>query len=109
MKRSLHLAALAIAAAPIIAAPAMAADTTATASAAKPAFTTADTDLGTLLDNPATKAVLSKYIAPMISNPQIDMARSMTLRQLQPYAGDQLTDDALAKIDAGLAQVPAAK
>ncbi|MDE2403174.1 MAG: hypothetical protein KGM17_00475 [Sphingomonadales bacterium] len=77
------------------------------ATAAKPGFSTADTDLGTLLDNPATKAVLSKYIADMISNPQIDMARSMTLRQLQSYAGDKLTDDTLAKIDAELAKVPA--
>ncbi|MDE2442365.1 MAG: hypothetical protein KGP14_15215 [Betaproteobacteria bacterium] len=74
---------------------------------AKAAYSTADSDLGTLLDNPATKAVLSKYIAEMISNPQIDMARSMTLRQLQSYAGDKLTDDTLAKIDAELAKVPA--
>jgi para-nitrobenzyl esterase len=109
MKCPQHLAALAIAIAPIIAAPAMAADTTATSPAAAPAFTTAGTDLGTLLDNPATKAVLAKYIAAMISNPQIDMARSMTLRQLQSYASDQLTDDVLARIDAGLAQVPASK
>ncbi|MDE2410153.1 MAG: hypothetical protein KGM18_00095 [Sphingomonadales bacterium] len=83
---------------------ALAAD--APAAAAKAAYSTADTDLGTLLDNPATKAVLSKYIADMISNPQIDMARSMTLRQLQSYAGDKLTDDTLAKIDAELAKVP---
>jgi hypothetical protein len=75
--------------------------------AAKPAFSTADTDLGTLLDNPATKAVLAKYVAAMISNPQIDMARGMTLKQLQSYAGDALTDDTLAKIDAELAKVPA--
>ena len=81
----------------------------ASATAAKPAYTTSDTDLGTLLDNPATKAVLSKYIATMISNPQIDMARSMTLKQLQAYSGDSLTDAVLAKIDADLAQVPAAK
>lgn len=75
--------------------------------AAKPSFNTADTDLGTLIDNPATKAVLSKYIADMISNPQIDMARSMTLRQMQSYAADRLTDDTLAKIDADLAKIPA--
>jgi hypothetical protein len=87
----------------------LAADAAVAAPAATAAFTTADTDLGTLLDNPATKAVLEKYIAEMIANPQIDMARGMTLKQLQSYAGDKLTDEALAKIDADLSKVPAAK
>jgi hypothetical protein len=70
-------------------------------------LSTADTDLGTLLDNPGAKAVLQKYIPQMISSPQIDMARSMTLKQLQGYAGDMLTDDTLTKIDAELAKLPA--
>ena len=87
---------------PFAAAPAL-------ADAAKPAYSTADTDLGTLLDNPATKAVLMKYIPAMISNPQIDMARSMTLKQLQSYAADALSDATLAKIDTDLAQIPATK
>ena len=90
-----------------LAAPATIAYADAPATTAKAGYSTADSDLGTLLDNPATKAVLSKYIADMISNPQIDMARSMTLRQLQSYAGDKLSDDTLAKIDAELAKVPA--
>ncbi|WP_037518594.1 hypothetical protein [Sphingomonas sp. LH128] len=76
--------------------------------AAAPAYST-NSDLGTLLDNPATKAVLDKYIHEMISNPQIEMARSMTLRQLQAYSGDTLKDEVLAKIDADLAAVPAPK
>jgi para-nitrobenzyl esterase len=42
-------------------------------------------------------------------NPQIDMARSMTLKQIQQFAGDQITDDVLAKVDADLAKIPAAK
>jgi uncharacterized protein (DUF305 family) len=107
-KNSLFIAALAVAVAPVSALPVLAASTTA-APAATPAFTTSDTDLGTLLDNPATKAVLTKYIAAMISNPQIDMARSMTLKQLQAYSADTLTDAVLAKIDADFAQLPAAK
>ncbi len=92
--------------APLLASPALAGD--APASAIKPSFTTRDTDLGTLLDNPAAKAVLMKYIPTMISNPQIDMARSMTLKQLQSYAADQLPDATLAKIDTDLANIPAA-
>ena len=105
MKNALIALALMTAAAPAFAAdPAPAA-----APAAKPAFTTAETDIGTLIDNPATKAVLEKHLPGMTSNPQIDMARSMTLKQIQGFAPDQFTDEALAKIDADLAAVPAAK
>lgn len=90
-----------------LAAPASIAHAQAATTAVKATFSTADTDLGTLLDNPATKTVLSKYIPDMISNSQIDMARSLTLRQLQSYSGDKLTDATLAKIDADLAKIPA--
>lgn len=70
-------------------------------------ISTTDTDLGTMLENPAAKAVLLKHIPALIANDQIDMARSMTLRQLQSYVSDQLTDDTLAKIDSDLAKLPA--
>ncbi|MGR4863103.1 hypothetical protein [Caulobacter sp. LARHSG274] len=63
--------------------------------------------MGDLLDNPATKAVLDKYIHDMISNEQISMARGMTLKALQPYSGEALSDAVLAKIDADLAKIPA--
>lgn len=79
------------------------------ASAPAPAYSTAETDIGTLLDNPATKAVLDKHMPGFSANPQIDMARSMTLKQVQQFAGDQMTDDVLAKVDADLAKIPAAK
>lgn len=69
-------------------------------------YNTTDYDLGTLLDNADTKAVLEKYIAAMVNNDQIGMARGMTLRSLQQYAGDTLTDELLAKIDADLAHIP---
>jgi hypothetical protein len=85
------------------AAPAFAADPA--PAAAKPDFSTAETDIGTLLDNPATKAVLEKHVAAFVSNPQIDMARSMTLKQIQGYAGDALSDVKLAEIDADLAAI----
>jgi hypothetical protein len=79
------------------------------APAAAARYSTADTELGTLMDNPQTKAVLDKYIAPMMNNPQIAQARGMTLKALQTYAGPMLTDDVLAKIDADLAKVPVAR
>ena len=101
------LIALALLAAP---ATAFAADTAATGTTvAKPAFSTADTDIGTLIDNSATKAILVKYMPEMVNSPQIDMARPMTLRQVQTYAPDKITDEVLAKIDVDLAAVPAPK
>jgi hypothetical protein len=104
------LAASALGAA-IIAVPAMATDTAATAPAAAPApktaFSVDETDIGTLLDNPATKAVLDKLLPGLSTNPQIDMARAMTLKQVQGYAPDKIKDDQLVKVDAELAKIPA--
>lgn len=68
-------------------------------------FSVAETDIGTLLDNPATKAILVKHLPDFISNPQVEMARPMTLKQIQSFAADMLTDEMLAKIDADLATV----
>lgn len=79
------------------------------APAALAALTTEVTPLGDLLDSAPAKAVLEVHIPKMLANPQIEMARGMTLKQLQTYAGDELTDAVLAKIDADLAKLPAAK
>jgi para-nitrobenzyl esterase len=103
MKNLLIAASVALA---TISAPAMAADAAA-APAAHPAFSTAETDIGTLLDNPATKAVLDKQMPGFADNPQIAMARSMTLKQIQGFAPDQISDAKLAAIDADLAAIPA--
>jgi hypothetical protein len=78
--------------------------------AAAPAhYTTDDTSLGDMLDDPAAKAILVKYLPQMVANPQIDMARGMTLKQMQSYAADQITDAKLAQIDADLAKLPPKK
>lgn len=77
------------------------------APAAAPAakYSTAATTIGDLLDNPATKAVLDKHMPALATNPQLDMARSMTLKQIQGFAGDMLSDEVLAKVDADLAAI----
>ena len=62
------------------------------------------TTLGELLDNPASKAVLAKYVPVLTQGGQVDQARPMTLKALQPYMPD-LSDDTLGKIDADLAQI----
>lgn len=75
-----------------------------TAAVAQTTYSTAETDLGTLLDDPAARAVLDKHIPKITGSGQIDMARSMTLKGLQQYAPD-LTDAVLAAIDVDLAKL----
>lgn len=100
-------AAATLAATPVMAAAAPAATPVPASPAAKPAFSTGESTVGALLDNPKTKAVLDKLVPALATNPQIEMARGFTLKQIQQFAPDQLTDDLLAKIDAELAAVPA--
>lgn len=104
---TLKIAAL-LAVASIYAAPAVAADAPVAAQATVH-YSTADSDIGTLMDNPATKAVLEKYLPEISKSEQIDMARSMTLKQVQGFAPDKITDAALAKVDADLASIPVKK
>ena len=73
--------------------------------AAETVYSSKTTKIGTLLDNPDTKAVLVKYIPEVVSNPQIDQGRDFTLVDIVQYA-PELTPDMLAKIDADLAKVP---
>ena len=75
------------------------------ASPAPARYTTEDTSLGDLLDNPASNAVLKKHLPEIVGNDQVAMARSMTLRQIQSYAPDQISNEVLAKIDGDLRTV----
>jgi para-nitrobenzyl esterase len=70
-------------------------------------YSTADTEIGTLLDDPAARAILDKRVPGMTGNEQIDMARSMTLKGIQQYSPDAITDKVLAEIDADFAKIPA--
>jgi para-nitrobenzyl esterase len=70
-------------------------------------YTTADTEIGALLDDPAARAILDAHIPGFSANTQIDMARSMTLKLVQQFAPDTVTDQVLADIDAELAKLPA--
>jgi hypothetical protein len=92
-------AGLAVAATPTFAAEA----SVAAAPAAK--FSTEASTIGDLLDNAAAKAVLEKHLPALVGNAQIEMARAMTLKQIQAMAGDMLSDEVLAKVDADLAAI----
>lgn len=76
------------------------------APAAAAKYNTSETELGVLLDNPAAKAILEKHIPGMTASDQVDMARAMTLKSIQQYAPDDVTDARLAAIDAELAKLP---
>lgn len=76
------------------------------ASAAKPAFSTSETTIGDLLDTPATKAVLVKVLPDLVKNEQIEMARGMTLKAIQQYSPDMVSDQKLAELDAEFAKLP---
>ncbi|WP_322404637.1 hypothetical protein [Massilia luteola] len=62
-----------------------------------------------LLDEPAAKEVLYKHVPALKGNDQMDLARAMPLRALQPYAEDTFTDKILDAIDADLAKLPICK
>lgn len=73
---------------------------------AQAAYSSSTTEIGTLLDDPAAKAVLAKHIPEMTTSDQVDMARAMTLKDIQQYSPDAITDKVLAEIDADLAKLP---
>lgn len=77
------------------------------AMAAGAPYTTADTTIGTLVDDAAAKAVIDKHMPGFSTNPQIEMAKAMTLKQIQGFAPDMIKDEVLAKIDVELAKLPA--
>jgi para-nitrobenzyl esterase len=105
MSRKALIAALLVGAAGLAAPAAYAADP---APAAAPAhYTTAATPIGTLLDDPAAKEILVKYIPQLANSPQIAQARGLTLKAIQAYAGDMLSDETLGKIDWDLSKLPA--
>ncbi len=75
------------------------------APAAKAKYTTTDTEIGTLLDDPAAKAIVEKHIPGFTTNDQVEMARGMTLKVVQQYASTDITDARLAAIDADFAKL----
>ena len=66
------------------------------------------TPIGTLLDDPAAKAVLERHIPDVIHSDKINMARGVTLEALRSYMPQVLTDKTLQEIDGELAALPKA-
>ena len=106
MRHILAGSAVALLALTVAPALASAADAPAAAAARAAKYTTADTTIGDLLDDPAAKAIVEKAVPGFTSQGQIEMARGMTLRAIQAFAPDDLTDERLNQIDAELAKLP---
>jgi cytochrome P450 len=69
-------------------------------------YSTAETKIGSLLADPAAKAVLDKYFPGVSSDKRIGMAKGMSLRAVQKFAPDKFTTEALDAADAELASLP---
>lgn len=72
-------------------------------------YSTATTEIGVLLDDPAARAILDKHVPGMTTNEQVDMARSMTMKDIQQYSPDKITDKVLAEIDADFTKLTVKK
>jgi hypothetical protein len=79
------------------------------ASAAQAAhYSVSKTLVGTLLADPAAVEILKRLIPTVYSNDQFQSAgRSLTLKDIQQYEPDALSDANLAKIQAEFDKIPA--
>ncbi|MET0245893.1 MAG: carboxylesterase family protein, partial [Sphingomonas sp.] len=69
-------------------------------------YSSLTTPIGELLDDPAANAVLKTHLPDFVGNPQINMARGMTLNAIKGYLPQVLTDAKLEALDADLAKLP---
>jgi len=59
-----------------------------------------------LLGNPQARAILEKELPDLVNSPQIGMGSQMTLRALQLYVPQMLSDEKLNRIDQALSKLP---
>lgn len=71
------------------------------------AYSISETPIGTLLDDPASAAVLEEHMPGIASNPQIGAVRGFTLVAVQGLDPAMLTDETLVEIQADLSDLPA--
>lgn len=70
-------------------------------------YSVAATVVGTLLDDPAANAILKRVIPTVYANDMFQtMGRSLTLKAIQQYEPDALSDENLAKIQAEFDKLP---
>jgi hypothetical protein len=95
------LAAISVGAVPVLTAPAA-------AQAAPAHYSVTETPAGKLIDDPAAAAILQKLIPTVWANDQFQSAgRDLTLKAIQQYEPDALSEENLAKIQAEFDKIPA--
>jgi hypothetical protein len=101
----LIVAALVTGAMPMMTAPAFAAE----AAAAQAAhYDVATTLVGKMLDDPAANALLKKMIPTVYANEMFQTSgRELTLKTIQQYEPEALSEENLAKLQAELNKIPA--
>ena len=108
MRKSLHVVVLAVLAAgalPTVIAPTHAAESTAAATAH---YSVETTLVGKMLDDPAANALLKRLIPTVYGNEMFQSAgRELTLKAIQQYEPEALSDANLATIQAELDKIPA--
>ncbi|MCX6000517.1 MAG: hypothetical protein NTU41_13295 [Chloroflexi bacterium] len=63
---------------------------------------TIDSKIGELLADPKAKAILEKHMPGISTNPQMAMAKGMSLKVVAPMSGGQITPDKIKAIEADL-------
>jgi para-nitrobenzyl esterase len=102
--RTLVLAGLIAGTLPIAVAPTLAADAVAPAAH----YSVSKTLVGKMLDDPAANALLKKMIPTVYANEMFQSSgRELTLKDIQQYEPEALSDANLAKIQAELDKIPA--
>ena len=61
-----------------------------------------NSNLGDLLDNADSKAILEKHLPGISTHPQIGMGRGFPLKMVAGFTGGLITPEALEKVDADL-------
>lgn len=64
------------------------------------------TEIGTLIDDPAAKAILEKHLPEFMGSGRTDGARGFTLRFLAQMRPEVFSEKVLAAIQAELAKLP---
>jgi hypothetical protein len=105
ISRRLIVVALVTGAMPMMTAPAFAAE----AAAAQAAhYDVATTLVGKMLDDPAANALLKKMIPTVYANEMFQTSgRELTLKTIQQYEPEALSEENLAKLQAELNKIPA--
>ncbi|ARU87762.1 hypothetical protein [Pseudomonas sp. M30-35] len=70
-----------------------------------PAYSSATTPIGELLEDSRTRAVIDHHFPTLANHPQANMMRGMTLRDIQPFSDGGIQDEQLDAVDEDLAKL----